>query len=259
MVGVIGGSGLYELPGFELKESRIFKTPFGEPSGPLTFGELSGKGVVFLARHGLDHSIPPHRVNYRANIWALKEAGVKRIIGVNAVGGIDQALRPGMICLPEQIVDFTVSRARTFYDGPEVVHIDFTEPYCPEMRILCSEKAEALGIQIYNGGTYVCTEGPRLETKAEIEFYHRQNWTVVGMTAMPEASLARELALCYLTVAVVTNPAAGLTGRKLTTEEVVETMKQSTEKVKMLLKAVIENIPEQRKCPCKDALEGARM
>jgi len=259
LIGVIGGSGLYELPGFNLTEELQIETPFGMPSDKLIIGELSGKRVIFLSRHGRDHNIPPHRVNYRANIWALKSLGVERIIGVNAVGGISTELKPGMIVVPEQLVDFTVSRHRSFYDGPEVVHVDFTEPYCPELRAIAKEKSKLLQMNVYHGGTYVCTEGPRLETKAEIEFYHRQGWSVVGMTAMPEAILAREQTICYLTLAVVTNPAAGLTGRKLTTDEVVRTMKSSTELIKKLLKSIVEDITQQRQCPCKDALEGAKM
>ncbi len=259
MIGIIGGSGLYELPNFQLKEQLQVDTPFGSPSDQLVIGELAGKRVVFIARHGRDHDLPPHRVNYRANVWAMKEAGVERIIGVNAVGGISPEVHPGMIVVPEQVVDFTVSRQRTFYDGPEVVHVDFTEPYCPELRAIAKDKTAALAMDAYHGGTYVCTEGPRLESRAEIEFYLRQGWTVVGMTAMPEAVLAREQALCYLTISVVTNPAAGLTGRKLTTDEVVQTMRVCTEQVKTLLGELIQALPRERTCPCKDALQGAKM
>ncbi|RMG00500.1 MAG: S-methyl-5'-thioadenosine phosphorylase [Nitrospirae bacterium] len=259
MIGIIGGSGLYNLPGFEEKERVVLKTPYGEPSDGYVIGSLSGKEVVFLARHGAGHDIPPHRLNYRANIWGFSELGVERIIAVNAVGGISEELSPGDLVIPDQVLDFTNGRPSTFFDGPDVVHVDFTHPYCPEMRETFMKGAEAVGEKCHDGGVYVCTNGPRLETASEIAFFKTIGGTVVGMTGMPEAVLSREREMCYLSVSIVTNPAAGLTGKKLTTTEVVETMKDSTERLKRILVEVIIRMSTKRQCPCKDALKEARL
>ncbi len=255
MIGIIGGSGLYEIPGFRESERVRINTPFGEPSDEFIIGSIGSRDVVFLSRHGHEHAIPPHRVNYRANIWGFREIGVKRIMAVNAVGGINTRYRPGDIVLPDQIIDFTKNRGQTFYDGPRVVHIDFTEPYCSEMRsvLLCTDGG------IHDGGTYICTEGPRLETAGEIAFYRNIGGHMVGMTQMPEAALAREATLCYLCIAVITNYAAGITRERLTTTEVVETMKQSTKRVKQIIASAVEIMPVDRQCSCKDALRDAEL
>ncbi len=263
-LGIIGGSGLYGLTGFtHLKEESV-STPCGEPSGRyLVAGPADGAGpqLVFLPRHGANHQIPPHKVNYRANIWGMRSLGVERIVGVNAVGGIDPGLSPGSIVLPDQAMDFTQgARESTFYDGQDVVHIDFTDPYCPEMRMALMKAAQAKAIALTPEATYVCVNGPRLESRAEIEFFRRAGGRVVGMTGMPEAALARELQICYAAVCVVTNFAAGVSAAgKLTATEVVETMAKSTETVMTLLKAAFSLMPEQRNCPCKDALSGTRL
>ncbi len=255
MIGIVGGSGLYEIPGFSVLDRIKLNTPYGEPSDEFIMGSIGERKVVFLSRHGQHHHIPPHRVNYRANVWGFRTLGVKRIIAVNAVGGINDKYRPGDIVLPDQIIDFTKTRMQTFYNGPQVVHIDFTEPYCKEMR----EVFLSVDEQIINGGTYICTEGPRLETAGEIRFYKSIGADMVGMTQMPEAALAREATLCYLCIAVITNYAAGISRTKLTTTEVVETMKKSTEKVKQLLSSAIELIPSERHCICKDSLKDAEL
>jgi len=259
MIGLIGGSGLYELPGFKFLEVKEINTPYGYPSEGYTIGMLSDRKVAFLARHSSKHNIPPHLINYRANIWGFKQLGVERIIAINAVGGINEKLRPGMIVIPNQIIDFTKLRKNTFYEGPEVVHIDFTEPFCPQMRNTILNIAKNLGIQFYGSGTYVCTDGPRLETKAEIKMFKTLGFDIVGMTGMPEAVLAKEAEICYLMIAVVTNYAAGLTGQPLTTTEVLQSMQKVMDIIKKTLSIYIPSLPLERNCRCKKALENCKI
>lgn len=259
MVGVIGGSGLYEIAGVVVKDIKKLSTPFGDPSDSYRICEISGREIAFLPRHGSPHKIPPHRINYRANIWGFKEIGAERILSVNATGGMNPEMTPGAIVIPDQIIDMTKGRESTFYDGDEVVHIDFTEPYCPEMRETIFIAAEKAGIGIKKSGTYICVEGPRLETATEIKVFSMLGADVVGMTMMPEASLARELEICFAGIAVVTNYAAGISNKKLTTTEVIETMAASTERLKLLLKEIFAILPHHRSCRCKDALKDARM
>lgn len=211
MLAVIGGSGLTQLSCLEVAHREFVRTPYGEPSSTLLFGRIGVQEVVFLARHGHGHTIPPHRVNYRANLWALTKAGATGIISVASVGGIRADLSPGTLVVPHQIIDYTWGRDATFYDGGEapVVHVDFTEPYDPALRerLLCA--GEALGFKIANTAVYGATQGPRLESAAEIERLARDGVDVVGMTGMPEASLARELGTPYAAICVVANWAAG--------------------------------------------------
>jgi 5'-methylthioadenosine phosphorylase len=259
MIGIIGGSGLYKIPGFRVKETVTVKTPYGEPSDDYVAGELSGRDLIFLPRHSSRHDIPPHEVNYIANIWGFKKLGVDRVIAVNAVGGINSDFEVGKIVIPDQIMDFTRSRISTFYTRGEVVHVDFTEPFCPELRAVLLSSSESCAVKVAYGGTYVCVEGPRLETASEIRFFSSIGADIVGMTVMPEAILAREVELCYASLSVVTNYAAGITSKKLTTREVIETFEKSMEKIKMLLSGAVSLIPEERRCPCKDALRDSRM
>ena len=211
MLAILGGSGLTQLT--SLKDTRrvAARTAYGEPSGPLTLGCIGGRDVVFLARHGDAHSIPPHQVNYRANIQALKDAGATRIASVATVGGIRREFGPGALIVPDQIIDYTWGRASTFFEGPvaKVTHIDFTEPYSGELRKAILGAAKACGEAIADGGCYGTTQGPRLETAAEIARMERDGADLVGMTAMPEAALAREAGLEYAAIAVVANHAAG--------------------------------------------------
>src|SRR6476619_1559398 len=211
MLGVIGGTGLTKLANLEPTRRQLIRTPYGEPSGPLTFGKMSGRDVVFIARHGYGHTIPPHLVNYRANLWALQSQGVENVVSVASVGGIRSDLGPGVIAVPHQIIDYTWGRRCTFYEGEDkaVVHVDFTHPYCQGLRERIIDGALAAGEAIVEGGVYAATQGPRLETAAEIDRLERDGADMVGMTGMPEASLARELGLCYAAVAVVVNHAAG--------------------------------------------------
>jgi len=211
MLAIIGGSGLNQLANLRITRRQVMRTPFGEPSGPLTFGTIAERELAFLARHGYGHHLAPHEVNYRANVWALREAGVKEIIAINSVGGIHPALDPGMLALPQQIIDYTWGRRSTFFEGLEqpVTHVDFTQPYDEHMRARLAAAALQAGEAIVDHGVYACTQGPRLETAAEIDRLERDGATMVGMTGMPEAALAREIGLAYASVAVVANHAAG--------------------------------------------------
>lgn len=210
MLAIIGGTGLTRLSTLAVAHREVVRTPYGEPSSALVFGEVAGCKAVFLARHGHGHTIPPHRVNYRANLWALREAGVTAVVAVASVGVIRDAL-PGDLVLPHQLIDYTSDRVATFFDGGDrkVVHVDFTHPYTPELRALCLRGAAAAGITLADGGVYAAVSGPRLETAAEIDRLDRDGATLVGMTGMPEAVLARELDLPYAAIAVAVNHAAG--------------------------------------------------
>jgi len=211
MFGIIGGTGLTQLSSLEVRRRQFVRTPYGEASGALMFGSIAGRDVVFLARHGYGHTIPPHMVNYRANIWALHSEGVDHVVSVASVGGIRADLGPGVIAVPDQIIDYTWGRRCTFHEGEEraVVHVDFTRPYCDRLRSRILAAAAAAGQSIVSGGVYAATQGPRLETAAEIDRLERDGADMVGMTGMPEAALAREIGLCYAAIAVVANHAAG--------------------------------------------------
>jgi 5'-methylthioinosine phosphorylase len=211
MLAIIGGSGLTQLSSLEVGRQKVMRTPYGEPSGALTFGRIGACDVIFLARHGYGHTIPPHEVNYRANLWALREAGAASIVSVASVGGIRNDIWPGTLVLPHQVIDYTWGRASTFFEGPgqPVNHIDFTEPYSRAVREQLLEAAGAIGERIMDGAVYAATQGPRLETAAEINRLQRDGADIVGMTGMPEASLAREIGLEYAAIAVVANYAAG--------------------------------------------------
>ncbi len=211
MLAIIGGSGLGRLSALESTRQVAVSTPYGEPSAPLVFGRLNGRDIVFLARHGENHRLPPHAINYRANLWALHAQGVKNIVAIATVGGIGVDIAASTLALPDQIIDYTWGRASTYFDGEngEVKHIDFTQPYCEALRVKLLRAAQRAGEALHNGGTYAATQGPRLESAAEIKRLARDGADMVGMTGMPEATLARELDLGYATLAVVVNAAAG--------------------------------------------------
>lgn len=217
MLAIIGGTGLSRLADLEITRREILRTPFGEPSGTLTFGKVGRAEICFLARHGYGHTFAPHEVNYRANLWAIREVGAKRVIAVNSVGGIAPDMGPGVIAIPDQIIDYTWGRKHTFFEGPEapVNHVDFTHPYCAETRKLLASAAMRAEISVVPGGVYAATQGPRLETAAEILRLQRDGATMVGMTGMPEAALARELDLPYAAIALSVNHAAGLGDSKV--------------------------------------------
>lgn len=221
MIGIIGGTGLTELPGLSELDARWIETPYGEPSAALNTGRWNNQDVVFLARHGNPHQIPPHLVNYRANLWALRHAGVKDIIAVNAVGGIDKRLGPAHIAIPDQIIDYTWGREQTLFDGSVPLdHIDCTEPYSETLRKHLLSAAKAQKITVLERGVYGATQGPRLETAAEIRRFQHDGCDMVGMTGMPEASLARELGMNYASIALSVNWAAGLTDHSITMADI---------------------------------------
>lgn len=240
-VAIIGGTGLTSLNGLEIISREIVQTPYGEPSGPLVKGVLSGNSVYFLPRHGSGHTIPPHKINYRANIWALKEAGIENVIAVNAVGGISDEMQAGVIVVPDQIIDYTWSRINTFFeDGlKNVVHIDFTYPFCESLRSSIIKAAGTSHVDIVTQGTYAATQGPRLESIAEIKRLENDGCHIVGMTCMPEASLAREKDLCYASISVVANLAAGKGEEELTMKMIEKNLSGGMDKVKTLLQTVI--------------------
>ena len=211
MYAIIGGSGLAKLSALQNTRRQVMRSPYGEPSGALTFGELAGREVVFLARHGYGHTIAPHEINYRANIWALKDLAVQGVFAVATVGSVREDLAPGSLVLPDQVIDYTHSRKSTFFEGADarVTHIDFTLPYSARLRAMLIAAASAIGEPVVDGATYACTQGPRLETAAEIERIARDGGDLVGMTGMPEAALAREAGLDYAALGVVVNHAAG--------------------------------------------------
>lgn len=240
-VAIIGGTGLTSINGLEITGREIIQTPFGEPSGPLVRGNLAGHNVYFLPRHGAAHTIPPHQINYRANIWALKDAGIEQVIAVNAVGGIREDMQPGTLIIPDQVIDYTVSRTNTFFEEglKQVVHIDFTEPFCESLRKQIINAADTSSISVIKEGTYAATQGPRLETAAEVNRLEKDGCHLIGMTCMPEAALAREQELCYASISVVANLAAGRGTEDLTMEVIEKNLNNGMEKVRQLLEAVI--------------------
>ncbi|MGW8310475.1 MAG: S-methyl-5'-thioinosine phosphorylase [Thiogranum sp.] len=243
-LAIIGGTGLTTLKNLEIKRREVMRTPYGEPSGPMVHGKLCDTDVVFLARHGHGHTIPPHMVNFRANIWALKETGVHSVIAVAAVGGIAASLQPAMLAFPDQIIDYTWSRKHTYFESnlSQVTHIDFTHPYNERLRRLLIESARELGIEFADSGTYGATQGPRLETAAEIDRLEKDGCTIVGMTGMPEAALARELELDYACCAVVANRAAGRGGAEISLDEIEHNLSTGMETVRRLLATAIPNL-----------------
>jgi len=255
-VAVIGGTGFEKL--FRDAEQLRLGTPYGV-APLLSVGKIDGRQVVFLPRHGPNHSVPPHRINYRANIYALHEIGVERIIAVNAVGAINRDFKPGDTVIPHDFIDFTKLRAVTFYDEAPVTHIDVSQPYCPELRRLLIESIGSLGLRVWEKAVLVCTEGPRFETAAEIKMFRQLGSDVVGMTGLPEVVLARELEICYATVCLVSNMAAGMQER-LTPGEVSKISEQITPKLEQALTETIKALQIARKetCPCVNALKNAR-
>ncbi len=244
VVAVIGGTGLAALDNLQIIRQETVSTPYGEPSGPLLWGELGGRTVVFLARHGRQHTLPPHKINYRANLWALHQVGVKQIIAIAAVGGIRADMAPGTLAFPDQIIDYTWGRCCTFFENDlsSVTHIDFTEPYCGVLRERLIQSARAMRLDARETCVYAAMQGPRLETAAEIRRLERDGCDVVGMTGMPEAALARELGLRYAACAVVANWAAGKTVGVITMAEIEKNLVEGMAKVKALLARLIPTL-----------------
>jgi 5'-methylthioadenosine phosphorylase len=262
-IGIIGGSGIYRLHGLKLIDELSIETPYGKPSSNYSIMQSETSQFVFLNRHGIDHDTPPHKINYRANIWGFKEIGVKNIIALCAVGGINKSFVPGDIVFPDQIIDVTSNRSQTYYDVEPLYHVDFTIPFCPALRDCFIRAASEISQFVYKSGTYICTNGPRLESSAEIKYYSIIGADMVGMTGMPEAVLARELELCYASCAIITNYAAGIKEQPLTVNEVITTMKQSEVKLNALIERILILVEglltgdEDNLCTCNNALKEA--
>jgi 5'-methylthioadenosine phosphorylase len=264
MLAIIGGTGLTRLSTLAVTHRQVIRTPYGEPSAALVFGELAGHRAVFLARHGHGHTIPPHRVNYRANSWALKEHGASAILAVASVGGI-RGCRPGDLVLPHQLIDYTWGRPSTFFDGgdQQVVHVDFTHPYSEGLRALCLQGAANGAVALEDGGVYGAVSGPRLETAAEIDRMDRDGATLVGMTGMPEAVLARELGIDYASVCVVVNHAAGRGESRaaVSMASIADVLESAMDRVRALIQQVVPLVPatpievEQRRSALRMGLE----
>jgi 5'-methylthioadenosine phosphorylase len=243
MYAIIGGSGLANLTDLDRRRREVVRTPYGDPSCALTFGAIEGVDLVFLARHGYGHTLAPHEINYRANLWALREVGATQVLAVATVGGIRADLGPGALVIPDQIIDYTSGRKGSFFEGPDdpVTHIDFTHPYSEIVRARFAQAARAIGETVALGGTYGCTQGPRLETAAEVRRMQRDGCDLVGMTGMPEAALARELELPYGALAVVANHAAGIgeSAQAISLEAIGIVMEHAMERVRRILSACL--------------------
>lgn len=257
-IGVIGGSGFYEF--LDSADEVQVDTPFGAPSGPLVIGETGGKRVAFVPRHGRDHRFPPHRIPYRANLWALRSVGVRQVLAPSAVGSLTSDYGPGTLAVPDQLVDRTTGRTQTFYEENGAVHVQFADPYCPVGRATAISAALGTGWAPAESGTLVVIEGPRFSTRAESRWYASQGWTLIGMTALPEAALARELALCYTTIALVTDTDAGVEeGEGVTHEEVFRVFSANVTRLRELILQTIEDLPGERACSCPHALDGLKL
>lgn len=253
MIGIIGGTGVYEIVEMgEEVETKVMETPYGE-SPEINIFKLHDKDVAFMPRHAKGHEYPPHMINYRANIYAMKKIGVERIVATNAVGSLDLTVKPGDFLVPHDFLDFTKMRAFTYYDT-KTVHIDITEPYCHNLRDYLISSGE-----VVEKGVYVCTEGPRFETAAEITMFKQLGGSVVGMTGIPEAILARELEMCYASICMVSNYAASISPTKLTIDEVFQVVEGKKENLVKLIYDTIARTPDIRECPCKYALVGAEI
>lgn len=255
-IAIIGGSGVYDSGIFKKEKEVEVETPFGSPSAKIEIGDFLGKKIAFLARHGSNHQFPPHKVPQRANIFALKKIGVERIIGICAVGSLKQDFKPGDLVLCDQFIDFTKKREYSFYDK-EGIHVSMADPFCPELRDLFFKTAENLKITVHQKGTYVCVEGPRFSTRAESKFF-RNFADIIGMTLVPEAVLAREMEICYLSLAAITDWDVWAE-KAVQADEIVKTMKENMENIRKLLKAGLPEIKEERNCPCKIALQNAKI
>ena len=255
-IGVFGGSGFYSL----LEDVREIKvdTPYGPPSDSLFLADVGGRAVAFLPRHGRRHTIPPHLIDYRANVWAMKELGVGRVLGPNACGSLQLDVKPGDFVICDQMVDRTRDRPNTYYDGPVTTHISFADPYCPVMRDVTIAAGRDQDIPLHERGTVVVIEGPRFSTRAESAWFASAGWEVINMTQYPECVLARELELCYANISLITDYDVGVEGvPPVTNDEVVRVFTENNEKLRGLLFAVIPALPAERDCICATALDGA--
>ncbi len=255
-IGIIGGTGIYDPSMFKEERNVKVYTPFGEPSDLVSISLHGRRKIAFLPRHGKNHTIPPHNVNYRANIWALKEIGVKRIIAASAVGSLREEYKPGDFVIPHQFIDRTKKRADTFYQGGRICHISVADPFCPELREVLIKAGKTIGVTVHREGTYVCIEGPRFSTRSESKLFRDWGADIIGMTLYPECVLARETELCYASVAMITDYDVWAE-KPVSTGEVIKTMKKNIENFKKLVSHAIKAMPRQRNCLCVKALKSA--
>jgi 5'-methylthioadenosine phosphorylase len=257
-IGIIGGSGLYDFPGLERARDARLRTPFGEPSAPFRLGTLEGRRVAFLARHGLGHRLLPSEINFRANLYGLRMLGVTRVLSASAVGSMREEIRPLDVVIPDQMVDRTLGRPRTFFGQGVAAHVAMADPFCAELRWILIGAARACGARVHEGGAYVCIEGPQFSTRAESEIYRSWGVSVIGMTNLPEARLAREAELCYATLALVTDYDCWHRSEEdVSVEAVLDNLRRNADTAAATLRAAVRGIPAERSCPCASALQTA--
>jgi len=255
-IGIFGGTGIYDSQILENAQEITIDTPFGKPSDSITVGIFKGRKIAFLPRHGKKHTIPPHLINYKANIWAFKELGITRIIAPSAVGSLKEEIEPGHFALPTQFLDFTKSRNGSFSENGRVIHISVADPFCPELQSSILKVVKEQNFHIHKDCTYVCIEGPRFSTKAESKFYRSTGASIIGMTLVPECQLAREAQMCYASISTVTDYDVWAE-KPVTAKEVLETLSKNVERTKKVLSDLISQIPKTRSCSCAKALEEA--
>jgi len=257
-IGIIGGSGLYHIDGLSELEEILIQTPYGNPSDKITIGKIGSEYIGFLPRHGKGHTINPSEVPYKANIYALKSIGVKQILSVSAVGSLDVKIKPQDMMIPDQLIDRTKERPSTFFEKGIVAHVGMAEPFCPTLREMLIEYAEVNEVEVHKKGTYVVMEGPSFSTKAESQLYRSWNASVIGMTALPEAKLAREAEICYATLACVTDYDVWHEDfENVTVEMVIKNLQSNVANSRKILTSILPNLPNQKKCKCKNSLESA--
>ena len=255
-IGIFGGTGIYDSGLLKDSKEISVDTPYGKTSDSITVGEFNGRKIAFMPRHGKKHTIPPHLINFRANIWAFKDLGVKRIIAPSAVGSLKEEFEPGHFALPSQFIDFTKSRKGTFSDDGRVIHISVADPFCPELQQIILDVTREQEIKIHNDCTYVCIEGPRFSTKAESKFFRTTGADIIGMTLVPECQLAREAQICYVSISTVTDYDVWAE-KPVTAKEVMTTLAKNVEMTKKILTLVIDKIPQVKSCSCENALKEA--
>ncbi|HEY9084721.1 MAG TPA: S-methyl-5'-thioadenosine phosphorylase [Candidatus Tyrphobacter sp.] len=256
-IGVFGGSGFYSL--IDNAREVWVETPYGPPSDRIALGEIAGRHVAFLPRHGKDHRYPPHEINYRANLYAMKTLGVRHIVAPTACGSLAIAVKPGSMVVADQLVDRTSGRKDTYFDGPVTTHVSFADPYCPTLRPIAVDALRSLEIETHERGTIVVCQGPRFSTRSESKWFQSQGWEVINMTQYPEAYLARELGICYVNISLITDYDVGLEGMPpVSHHEVIEVFKRNNERTKAAIGRIVERIPLDADCSCRHSLEGAR-
>ncbi|MCG2712742.1 MAG: S-methyl-5'-thioadenosine phosphorylase [Candidatus Omnitrophica bacterium] len=256
-IGIIGGSGIYDIEGVKNVETVDINTPFGKPSDKVIIGELNGVKFAFLPRHGRGHKISPSELNFRANIYALKKLGVEKVLSISAVGSLREELKPRDFVIPDQLFDRTKNRASTFFGEGLVAHVGFAEPFCAGFRQRAYETAKQLGITAHKGGTYICMEGPQFSTKAESNVYRQLGFSIIGMTALPEAKLAREAEMCYVTVALVTDYDCWKEDEEVSVEKILANLNANSDNAKKFIKTILPKLKDAAVCECSSALAAA--